>query len=234
MFGAPSVTSRSKMPARQANIREHGLIDALNKALVESLSWKGYEKYPKSKNSYRSAYFCYQVGLQLHSPFESRFPGRSLARRQIKFSDADKKTPGEWLLDIVWCEETCPDQASKSTFPSKIYGALECESSTKAKEFFTDFAKLVHVRSSVKLFLAGVNQKLEGRMTDYIRMRADQAAQFLNKTGVSSETEEWYLIFWPSPIGNGSRSLWDELDKYPHLNAIQAFALDQRGAFVAI
>ena len=215
-------------------IREHGLKDALSKALVESLSWKGYENHSKSENSYRSAYFCYQVGLQLHSAFESRFPGRSLERRQINFNDADKKTPGEWLLDIVWCEETCAAPASKSTFPSKIYGALECESSTKAKEFFTDFAKLVHVRSSIKLYLAGVNQKLEGKMTDYIRTRADQAARFLNKTGVSSETEEWYLIFWPSPMGNVSRSLWDEFDKYPHLNTIQLFALDQRGAFAAI
>ena len=215
-------------------IREHGLKDALNKALVESLSWKGYKKHPKSKNSYRSAYFCYQVGLQLHSAFESRFPERSLERRQIIFSDVDEKRPGEWLLDIVWCEETCADPASKSKYPSKIYGALECESSTKAKEFFTDFAKLVHVRSSIKLYLAGVNHKLEGKMTDYIRMRAEQAARFLGTTGVSSETDEWYLAFWPSPVGNVNRSLWDELDKYTHLNAIQLFALDQRGAFVAI
>ena len=215
------------------SIREQGLRDALSNALVESLAWKAYEKYPKSKNSYRSAYFCYQVGLHLDGAFASRFPGRSLNRRQIEFSGDDEKRAGEWLLDIVWCEETCADPASKSKFPSKIVGALECESSTNAKEFFTDFAKLVHVRSSIKLYLAGVNHKLERNMTKYIRLRTGQAAQFLGNTGVSSETEEWYLAFWPSPMGDVSRSLWDELDKYPHLNAIHAFALEH-GDFVAI
>ena len=221
------------------DIRELGLRDALSKALVESLAWRGYEKHPKSKNSYRSAYFCHQVGLHLHGVFKSRFPGQSLERRQIEFSDTDEKRPGEWLLDIVWCEETCADPASKSKFPSKIYGALECESSTNGKEFFTDFAKLVHVRSSIKLYLAGVNHKREGKMTEYIYMRVEQAARFLGNTGVSCETEEWYLAFWPSPMGNVSRSLWDELDKYPHLNAIHAFALDvnrriRRGIFRSV
>ena len=215
------------------NIRVQGLRDALGKALEESLAWKGYEKYPNSKNSYRSAYFCHQVGLNLDGVFKSRFSGRLLKRRQIKFC-GDEKQPGEWLLDIVWCEETCADPASKFKFPLKIYGALECESSTNAKQFFTDFAKLVHVRSSIKLYLAGVNHKREGNMTNYIRMRTEQTARYLTNTGVSSETEEWYLVFWPSPMGDLSRSLWDELDKYPHLNSIQAFALDQHGAFVAV
>ena len=213
--------------------RGKGLRDALSKALVESLAWKAYEKYPKSKNSYRSAYFCYQVGLHLDDAFISRFPGPSLKRRQIEFNDDDEKIPGEWLLDIVWCEETCADTASNFKHPSKIYGALECESSTRAKEFFKDFAKLVHVRSSIKLYLAGVNQKLEQNMKNYISMRTRQAAQFLANTGASCETEEWYLAFWPSPMGDVSRSLWDELDKYPHLNAIQAFALEH-GDFGAI
>ena len=215
------------------SIREHGLRDALSNALVESLAWKGYEKHPKSKNSYRSAYFCYRVGFHPDGAFASRFSGQSLKRRQIEFSGDDEKIPGEWLLDIVWSEEVCPDSASKSTFPSKIYGALECESSTKASEFFTDFTKLVHVRSSIKLYLAGVNHKRQGKMTDYIRMRRSQAAQFLANTGGSSETEEWYLAFWPSPMGDASRSLWDELDEYPHLKVIQAFALEPSG-FVAI
>jgi len=215
------------------SIREHGLRDALSKALVESLTWKGYEKHPKSKNSHRSAYFCYQVGFQLDGAFVSCFPGRLLKRRQINFSGDDEKIPGEWLLDIVWSEEACPDLVSKSTFPSKIYGALECESSTNATEFFADFTKLVHVRSTIKLYLAGVNQKRQGKMTDYINMRRRQAAQFLFNTGVSSEPEEWYLAFWPSPLGDANRSLWDELDEYPHLNEIQVFALEPNG-FVAI
>ena len=130
-------------------------------------------------------------------------------------------------------KKLAPIRRRNPNFPSKIVGALECESSTNAKEFFTDFAKLVHVRSSIKLYLAGVNHKLERNMTKYIRLRTGQAAQFLGNTGVSSETEEWYLAFWPSPMGDVSRSLWDELDKYPHLNAIHAFALEH-GDFVAI
>ena len=71
-------------------------------------------------------------------------------------------------------------------------------------------------------------------MTNYIRMRTKQTARFLADSGVRPETEEWYLAFWPSPMGDVSRSLWDELDKYPHLNAIQVFSLDQRGAFVGL
>ena len=214
------------------DIRELGLRDALSKALVESLAWKGYEKHPKAKNSYRSAYFCHQVGLHLHGVFKSRFPGQSLERRQIKFSDADEKRSGEWLIDIVWCEEDSFDSKYKSIkCPSKIYGALECESSTSGKEFFTDFAKLVHVRGRIKLYLAGVNQGKKEAMTKYICRRTEETAQFLRSTVVSSETEEWYLVFWPSPMGDASCSLWDQLHKYPHLNAIQAFALDDSGVF---
>ena len=216
------------------SIREQGLKDALYQALVESLAWTGFEKHPESKNAYRSAYFCHQVGSHLDDVFASRFPGRPMKRRQIAFADDDRKRPGEWLLDIVWCEETCADPAAKFKYPSKIHGSLECESSTSAKEFFTDFAKLVHVRSSIKLFLAGVNQKREGSMMKYIRRRTEQAARFLADTGVGSENEEWYLAFWPSPMGDVSRSLWDELDKYPHLKAIRVFARNQHGAFVAI
>ena len=205
----------------------------MSKALVESLAWKAYEKYPTAKNSYRSAYFCYRVGLNLDDAFAPRFPEQSLKRLQIEFNDEDEKRSGEWLLDIVWCEETCADPPSNFKYPSKIYGALECESSTRTKEFFTDFAKLVHLRSSIKIYLAGVNHKRNSRMTRYIDMRRRQTAQFLANTGVSSETEEWYLAFWPSPMGDVSRSLWDDLEKYPHLNAIHAFTLE-RGTFVAI
>ncbi len=215
------------------SIREQGLKNALSNALAESLAWKGYEKYPKSENSYRSAYFCYRIGLNLDRAFESRFPEQSLKRLQIEFNDEDEKTSGEWLLDIVWCEKTCADPPSNFKYPSKIYGALECESSTRTKEFFTDFAKLIHVRSSIKIYLAGVNHKHKGRMTKYIDLRRRQAAQFISNTGIGSETEEWYLAFWPSPTGDVSSSLWDDLEEYPYPNTIHAYALE-RGTFVAI
>ena len=204
----------------------------MRKALDVSVAWHGYMNHPKSKNSYRSAYFCYRVGLNFDCAFENRFPAQSLKRLQIEFNDKDEKKSGEWLLDIVWCEETCADPPSNFNYPSRIYGALECESSTRTKEFFTDFSKLVQVRSSIKIFLAGVNQKDKNRMTKYIDMRRRQAAQFLTSTRDSSRTKEWYLVFWPSPMGNVCRSLWDDLESYPHLNAIHAFTLE-RGSFVA-
>ena len=223
------------------NMREYGLKEALNTALQESLAWKGYKKYPKSMNSNRSAYFCHQVGLQLNEVFERRFPEQPLTRRQIKFDHNDNKKAGEWLLDIVWCEKIQPDPMSKSRHPSKIYGAVECESNTSAKEFFKDFSKLVHVRSKIKLYLAGVNHTTKEGMKNYIRIRKDQTTQFLNDTGVSSELDEWYLAFWPSPMYNrdDSRdddrySLWDKLDIYPHLNKIRVFSQGQCGQFVSV
>lgn len=73
-------------------------------------------------------------------------------------------------------------------------------------------------------------------MKEYIELRTRQAADFIAKTGIGSETEEWYLAFWPSPKGDVSRSLWDELDTRPnldHLKRIYAYTL-QPAAFVGI
>ena len=205
------------------------LSQELGQALNDSLKWTGYEKKPPDqRNSYRSAYFCYQVGRHLDSIIQCRFPGSPLQWIQVKFDEEDNKVRGEWLLDILWCEVTRPDPESQYNCPSKIYAALECESQTGGKDFFEDFAKLVHVRSNIKIYLAGLNQKREHMMIDYIdRRRRRQAADFIGKYGAGPETEEWYLAFWPSP------TLWDQFDKYPHLNAIRAYALEH-GSFVAI
>lgn len=205
---------------------EQEFTGALKQALLKSLDWIGHKKHCKSMNSYRSAYFCYQAGLQLDKLMKNRFPAQCLKWKQIKFDRKDEKIPGEWLLDGVWCEETQPDQASKSKCPSKIYCALECESNTSAEAFFEDFAKLVHMRSKIKVFLAGVNQGTKDGMKHYIDKRTKQAAQFLVNTGVGAETEEWYLAFWPSPAGDAAdHSVWDDLDENHHLNATHAFSL---------
>lgn len=209
------------------------LSQTLGKALNDSLKWTGYEKYVQ-RNAYRSAYFCYQVGRHLDSIIQCRFPGSPLKWTQVKFDEEDNKISGEWLLDILWCEETRVDPDSQYQCPSKIYAALECESKAKTKEFFEDFAKLVHVRSNIKIYLAGVNQRQsEHTMIDYINRRRNQAADFIDKFGAGSEIEEWYLVFWPSPERGASRSLRDEFDKYPYLNAIHAYTLEH-GSFVAI
>lgn len=216
------------------NMREYGLKEALNAALQESLAWKGYEKHGNSMNSYRSAYFCHQVGIHLNEVFARRFPEQSLKRRQIQFNDDNEKKPGEWLLDIVWTEDKPVEPRLKCKWPLKIYGAVECESSTSAREFFKDFTKLVHVRSRIKLYLAGLNHKTKEGMDNYIRKRTCQTAQFLCDTGVSSETKEWYLAFWPSPMGNANHSLWDDLNMHPHLNKVQVFSQSQCGKFVSV
>ena len=68
-------------------------------------------------------------------------------RKQIKFNENHERVPGEWLLDIVWCDEVQPVRSSEFKHASKIFAALECGSSKSAKGFFEDFAKLVHVHS---------------------------------------------------------------------------------------
>lgn len=193
----------------------------LRAALECSVEWKGFEEHPKQPNAYRSAYFCYQVGEHLDSTIGKRFPGKSIERRQIRFVENDEKETGEWLLDILWCDEVQPDPKSKFTHPSKVYAAVECESSTYGKDFFEDFAKLVHVKSDIKIFLAGVDQVRETVMCDYIVRRKRQAAQFLSECSTDYGAQEWYLAFWPSP----KDGKWESLDSYSHLNEVRVFEL---------
>lgn len=193
----------------------------LNAAKDCSRKWKGYPKHPEQLNAYRSAYFCYQAGEHLDGSIARRFPGKQLERRQIEFDDNDEKTPGEWLLDILWCDTVLPDPRSKSELPSKIYVALECESSTSGKGFFEDFAKLVHVNSDIKIFAAGVDQIREPVMSRHVEKRKREAAQFLTNWAQDLDNEEWYLAFWPSPK-DGRR---DVLDSYPHLDKVRVFEL---------
>lgn len=136
----------------------------------------------------------------------------------------------------MWCEQTRLDSRSNFRCPSKIYGALQCESSTGAKAFFTDFAKLAHVRSRIKIFLAGIDQEREQKMKEYIDLRTRQAADLVVETGLGSGTEAWYLAFWPSPKGSATHSLWDRLGNNPgldHRAKIHVYAL-KPAAFVAV
>lgn len=203
----------------------------LNGALKSSLDWKGY-KNSKQPNKSRSAYFAFQVGEKVNELIEQRFPRKQINWRQIKFAEKrNKRIPGEWLLDGLWCAEVQPDCNSKSMHPSKIYAALECESSTSGKHFFEDFAKLVHVQSGIKIFLAGVDQVKEPKMNDYIAKRKRDAAKFLKNCARDLDTQEWYLAFWPSPKEN----IWKDLlkEKHPHLKNVNVFELKDR-EFVAI
>lgn len=192
----------------------------LNKALENSLKQK------LSNNPNRSAYFCFQVGKQLSKSIAVRYSEEQINRRQIKFDENNERVSGEWLLDILWCAELQPDCKSVSKHPSKIYAALECESSTSGEHFFEDFAKLVHVQSDIKIFLAGMDQVTPDGMRDYIANRTNQAAQFLENCAIDPDSQEWYLAFWPSPAKN----LWESLPN--HLNRVYVFELKDR-EFVA-
>lgn len=202
---------------------------SLKAALECSLKWNGFKNHPKQPNAYRSQYFCYQVGKHLDSSIKKRFPQESLVRKLITFDENHEKVTGEWLLDVLWCDDVQPVRSSKFKHASKIFVALECESSTSPKSFFEDFAKLVHVYSDIKIFLAGVDQIREPFKWKYIERRTTEAAQFLNQWARDLDREEWYLAFWPSP----KDGRWDCLEKYPHLRQIVVFDL-RDGTFVEI
>lgn len=195
----------------------------LNNALQSSIVWKGYND-SKQPNKRRSTYFAFKVGEKINELIEQRYPRKQINWRQIKFDKKNNRVRGEWLLDSLWCAEVKPDCQSPSNHPSKIYAALECESSTSGKHFFEDFAKLVHVQSDIKIFLAGVGQVTESKMNDYIDKRKRDAAEFLNNCPTNLGTQEWYLAFWPSP----KNDLWENLPNHPHLEGVYVFEFKDR------
>jgi hypothetical protein len=205
----------------------------LTLALESSIKWQGYNKHPeKIKNSYKSAYFVYQVGLMLNKTICELFLPIEVDRRQICFDGNDNKITGEWLLDIVWTEEHNHEKYVNCTIPRKILCALECESSTSYKNFFIDFAKLSNVISPIKIFLAGLNQKTPSAAESYRNMRLSQAAQYIESSAEVQRQAEWFLCFWPSPKDKNTpdkevKSIWEYLkckdNAYSHLNCIYTY-----------
>jgi len=108
---------------------------------------------------------------------------------------------------------------------------LECESSTNAREFFTDFAKLIVISSPIKLFFAGLNQLNPERADKYVDDRKAQAEKFIQE--YEESRAEWYLGFWPSPLKHKSGSLWTALDgdEYEHLNCIRLYKMTKEYKF---
>ena len=210
--------------------------EKLEEALRESLSFSGYSKQsenPAVQNSLRSSYFCYKVVEKLSDTPDLN----GFCPKTIKVDKEGVKTAGEWLLDAVWCKGSKVWQAeSKRIFPTFIRAALECESDTSERDFFIDFAKLTHIRSDIKIFLGGVNQKSRDNLLKYIEKRREQAGKFITECRENLESTEWFLAFWPSPgkLKNSQyNSLWDELgkrsDDTSHLSSIYAYKL--RGNF---
>lgn len=121
------------------------------------------------------------------------------------------KTPGEWLVDA------CITVKNERGFVERVVFAMESESDTSEHDFNVDFAKLIHLNASVKLYLNGVNQKTSDGMEDYIQRRICYASEILKRTRHNGQL---FIGFWPSPgklHGETCRTAWKQFSKFPHL-----------------
>jgi hypothetical protein len=199
-------------PQRRLNsaLDDQALLTALNKALEDSR--KAFD--PESMTPQRaSSLFCTHVALKLTPKMAFVVP---VERRHIHTPDGtDPRKSGEWLLDIAWTEDCRPDPelGTETKIPRRLLGALECESSTSGREFFMDLAKLVVVRSPLKIFLAGLDQRTAKGCDDYIQRRLAQVHAYLTDAEEGTHTPHWLCGFWPSPTGKRTtcESLWLEV-----------------------
>ena len=114
---------------------------------------------------------------------------------RIEVDDKDKKKPGGWLVDACITEGK-----KKEKFISKIVFAMESESGTDEPAFNEDFAKLVHVKASYKLYLNGLDQPKPQKTKTYIERRRKYAEQCMGQRFLNEEdADTFYFGFWPSP-----------------------------------
>lgn len=210
-------------------LQPNSVLDALSQALKTSRGWASGRNIP---NATRSARFCSDVCINIDSLLE--VSGSNLTSRYIHVYDEydKKKRSGEWLLDGVWSEDVCPDnRMTQRKVPAKIRVALECESSTSAFDYFTDFAKLLAISSDIKLFLAGLNQREKAVARAYMNKRVQQSGELVDQYD-RTRPADWYLAFWPSPLAVGGTSLWEQIDDdedIAHLKAISLYRFAERG-----
>jgi len=183
-------------------------------------------------NRARSVRFCSDLCGELDNVFKQAFPQFALTKRHVGINEDGKGKAGEWLLDGAWTIDNCQDFNCK--VPGKVKCALECESSTNVREFFTDFAKLVVVLSPIKLFFAGLNQLTPVGAKGYIDCRIAQTEKFIQEH--EEGNPEWYLGFWPSPLMHKGGSLWTALDggEYSHIDCITLYKLTEEQKFCEI
>jgi len=193
-------------------------------AFQSSCTWTSVAEQPPS-NSLKSCRFCSDVGSEIHELIEAA-AGKELTRRQICVSDSGRRQAGEWLLDIVWTEDSRPDIRMRDGVPARIWCAVECESNTSAQQCFRDLSKLLHVRSSIKIFLGGLNQRTEEAAKSYRNKRLKQIRDLIMSSRDPLDQTQWFVGFWPSPEGNGASSMWNQLHSYPHLDQIYLYSLD--------
>jgi hypothetical protein len=197
---------------------------SLQHAFQSSCTWVNAAEHSPS-NSLRSCRFCSDVGSEIHQLIEAA-AGKELTRRQISVSDSGRRQTGEWLLDIVWTEDCRPDARMKDGVPAKIWCAVECESNTSARQCFRDLSKLLHVRSSIKIFLGGLNQRTEKAAKSYKNQRLQQIRDLIMSSQNPLDQTQWFVGFWPSPAGSGASSMWNHFHSYPHLDQIYLYSLD--------
>ena len=177
------------------------------------------------ENRLLSKKFVWEVSTNIHQKiFDKKYDLHA-----IKVDDKGEKESGEWLVDA------CITKGKKrAEFIRKIVFAMESESGTDKPAFNEDFAKLVHVKSSYKLYLNGLDQPTPQKTKDYIEGRLEYAKPFLNK----EDADTFYFGFWPSPgkLKSGAResSIWKEIikrpRKYQHLDQIRLYKFTQ-GSF---
>lgn len=189
-------------------------------ALDSSRKWASSGSW---SNSQRSAKFCSDLCGSLDPIVRRYLPNNkaSVTCRHIVITNEGKGVAGEWLLDGIW---TTDQEVKSSRIPISVECALECESSTSTKEFFSDFSKLLAVYAPVRLFFAGLNQTTLRGANSYMDTRKRQVAVLLENLKANA-LGEWYIAFWPSPLNKGGKSLWSKLDQglYRHLDRIFLF-----------
>ena len=202
------------------------LLECVHKGYCKALSMVGRhgfasDKSDHVKNRLLSKKFVVEVSRRIH---KNIFEGNH-ELNVIEVDDKGGTTSGEWLVDACITEGK-----KRAEFISKIVFAMESESGTDKQAFNEDFAKLVHVKASYKLYLNGLDQPNPQKTEDYIEDRLEYAKQCLNKEDVGT----FYFGFWPSPgkfksrARESSTSIWKEFGQHPHLNKIHLYKFAQK------
>ncbi|MDH4099145.1 MAG: hypothetical protein OEV28_01050 [Nitrospirota bacterium] len=166
-------------------------------------AWNNKDNTPD--NNARSSYFV----SQLANIFSRKFNGKPLVQ---EVDENGKKTPGEWLLDVVIVteEKVCTKHKNRdSTIVDKILWAIESEFSTNLHEFCKDFSKLLHIKAERYLYICGLNQTTEKHRAEYIKAQTELAKSLVMKHKIN---EPFYIAFVPSP-GKTAKNIsnWDTL-----------------------
>lgn len=209
------------------NLCPKEVLDAVSRALATSRDWA---RGRRISNSTRSARFCSDVCVNL----DDLLLGAKLTRRHIGVDSRGNRSSGEWLLDGTWTEDVTPVENMRKGVPARIRCAVECESSTAGYDYFMDFCKLLSIKSDVKLFLAGLNQRTMRGASRYVDKRVRQSNLLVRQYDATFRSD-WYLAFWPSPLAVRGQSLWERIDNedLTHLQAIVLYRYSD-GAFKRI